>query len=248
MLGTFALCYVGGTSKAGALNAAIAHGMVLGWFVYAGRNISGSHYNPAVTLAVLLTGADPNLGCGNAMMYMLFQWIGGVFAGMMVCYELMSNAAQLDGPGAPALAMGYNWYHGAICETVGTFFLVFTIFGIGVDPKGPKDLLGVMVGGMLTAQVLAIGGITGCAINPTRFFGPVVGTLFIRGWRGGPYQAAGVPEDAHWQNNGSFLIYLFPFLGALIGAFSYKYCFLYEGQDEPEPVEGGMIDVNIEMH
>jgi len=231
MVGTFALCYVGGTSGGGMLGAALAHGFALGFFVYAGANISGAHYNPAVTVALCLTGHHKWL---DGIFYMVSQLVGGIFAGMMVCYMKMNALAQLDGPGGPMMNNPYSWYHGAIVETVGTFFLLFTIFGVAVDKRGEGKLCGVLIGGMLAAQVLAIGGISGCALNPTRFFGPAIGALLVgKGWRGGPYNKLAVPGTDGVVNHfdkqdGSWLIYFFPFLGAMIGAFSYQYCFLEE--------------------
>merc|ERR1712110_164884 len=80
MVGTFALCYVGGLSYGLLVNVALAYGFVLGFFVYAGANISGAHYNPAVTLALLVIGRVKPV---NAIMYIIFQLIGGILAGMM---------------------------------------------------------------------------------------------------------------------------------------------------------------------
>jgi glycerol uptake facilitator-like aquaporin len=156
---------------------------------------------------------------------------------MMVCYVKMNVPRQGDGPGGPSVGLAFSWYQAAIVETVGTFFLVFTIFGVAVDNRGEGKLCGLLIGGMLTAQILAISNISGCALNPTRFFGPLLGALLVgRGFRGGPYNFAGKTSTngsvTYWENNGSWLVYFFPFLGALIGAFTYQYCFL--DNQEPE--------------
>jgi glycerol uptake facilitator-like aquaporin len=242
LLGTFALCYIGGTSGGGTMGAALAHGFALGFFVYAGANISGAHYNPAVTVALAFTG---HCKWVEGLLYMAFQLVGGIFAGMMVCYMKMNVGAQLDGPGGPSVGIAFSWYQAAIVETVGTFFLVFTIFGVAVDNRGEGKLCGLLIGGMLTAQILAISNISGCALNPTRFFGPLIGALLVgRGFRAGPYNpipkitSGGSP--VYWQNDGSWLVYFFPFLGALIGAFSYQYCFL----DNQEPELDGDEDTD----
>jgi glycerol uptake facilitator-like aquaporin len=233
MLGTFALCYIGGTAGGAQLGAALGHGFALGFFVYAGANISGAHYNPAVTVALCFTG---HCKWVEGLLYMAFQLVGGILAGMMVCYMKMNIANEGDGPGAPSVSPRFSWYQAAIVETVGTFFLVFTIFGVAVDNRGEGKLCGLLIGGMLSAQILAISGISGCAINPTRFWGPVLGALLVgKGFRGGPYYENGVTSNGKtvfWENNGSCLIYFFPFLGALIAAFSYQYCFL--DNQEPE--------------
>jgi glycerol uptake facilitator-like aquaporin len=83
-------------------------------------------------------------------------------------------------------------------------------------------------------------------LNPTRFFGPLLGALLVgKGFRGGPYNPVPVPSSTgtkgvYWQNDASWLIYFFPFLGALIGAFSYQYCFL----DNQEPELDGDEDTD----
>jgi glycerol uptake facilitator-like aquaporin len=62
-----------------------------------------------------------------------------------------------------------------VAEIVGTFFLVFVIYGVAVDKRGAfKILAGLPIGLMITVDVLAIGGVSGGAVNPARWFGPAL--------------------------------------------------------------------------
>jgi glycerol uptake facilitator-like aquaporin len=69
-LGVFALCYIGGMSiinNPGLVpNIALAHMLALGIMIYVGAATSGSHFNPAVSLALLFT---KNLGCIDCIFY-----------------------------------------------------------------------------------------------------------------------------------------------------------------------------------
>lgn len=55
-IGTFALCFVGGLAvisapkESGIELIGLAHGFVLAFMIYAGANVSGAHYNPAVSV------------------------------------------------------------------------------------------------------------------------------------------------------------------------------------------------------
>ena len=60
MLGVFALNYIGGATLLNPVQNVVAgplaHGLALGIFIWIGAAVSGANYNPAVTLALMLTG------------------------------------------------------------------------------------------------------------------------------------------------------------------------------------------------
>lgn len=89
-IGTFFLILTIGST--GTLNGSgvippLAIGGILMVMIYAGGPISGGHYNPAVTLAVLLRGGMPKR---NAIPYMLAQVLGGI-AGALAVLEFKHN-------------------------------------------------------------------------------------------------------------------------------------------------------------
>src|ERR1700716_3522561 len=77
----------------------VAIGFVLTVLVYMGGYISGAHYNPAVTLAVLLI---KKIDKGEAMKYMIAQLLGGFIAAGIFYFIHGSNFA-------PSIASGASW-------------------------------------------------------------------------------------------------------------------------------------------
>jgi len=216
LIGTFALCYVGGLSGGTLLNVALAHGLVLGFMIYAGASHSGSNFNPAVSLGLLLTGNMDWLTC---LMYTLFQLLGGVLAGMLV-YWWNKNC------GCPEVSGLVNWLQAVLCELWGTFFLAIAVYGTAVDKRAAKGVFGMCIGGSLTMSVLGIGNYTGCALNPARYFGPMIGAALCGGG---------------WPGAGNFWIYLVgPYGGAAFAMLLYKHVFY----TEPEAV---VFEVEAEL-
>ena len=85
-IGTFALCYIGGMSIALSddderIIPALAHMLALGIMIYVGAATSGGHYNPAVSIALLLTR---NMQCKDFPWYIFAQFLGGFLGGLMV--------------------------------------------------------------------------------------------------------------------------------------------------------------------
>src|SRR5579859_4090934 len=80
-IGAFFLTFVVGVSAlSGSVFTPLAAGATLMVMIYAGGHISGGHYNPAVTLAVLARG---RIGIRDAVGYWIAQAVGGVVAGAL---------------------------------------------------------------------------------------------------------------------------------------------------------------------
>lgn len=187
MLGTFALCYVGGMAvvmadagKVGLSGVALAHGGILAIFVYIGADISGGHYNPAVSLGMFLGAGEPFL---KMMMYAGAQVLGGMLAGSMITFNINEGFLQnlLDGSvlGFPNKSKS-NLFpdRGALLgEFMGTFVLVLTILlacEITKNKPERKGHFALCIGFTLFGAIFAIGNITGCALNPARVLGPLL--------------------------------------------------------------------------
>jgi glycerol uptake facilitator-like aquaporin len=74
--------------------------------------------------------------------------------------------------GTPAVAETVGAGMGAVLEALGTFFLVLAVFGTAVDERAPRGVAPFAIGLTLAAGILALGPITGGALNPARVFGP----------------------------------------------------------------------------
>lgn len=182
-LGTLALCFVGILSIAdprnGLIGVALAHGLTIACFAAAFINVSGAHFNPAVTVAMFLT---KRMGLGSAAAYLLAQtsgaWVGGALA------KATADPFQLrvTGFGVPALGVNVSEFRGLAVEVALTFVLVLVIFMVAVDRRS-KAPPAIFIGLTVTLCILAGAAISGAGINPARWLGSaVVGGGFANSW------------------------------------------------------------------
>src|SRR5437762_11072222 len=92
----------------------IAIGAVLMVMIYMGGNISGAHYNPAVTLAVIIRG---KIGIKDAVIYWVFQF-AGAFIAALICLWITGKSF------AASPAPGVDFLKAVACEFIFTFAFV----------------------------------------------------------------------------------------------------------------------------
>ena len=191
---------------------ALAHGLAIGLMVAAVGAISGGHFNPAVSISMLVTG---EIGVTRAIAYIVAQLLGAtVAAGILTLIFPALGDLGRNNPGVnlgvPALGPEISIVSGLIAEAVMSFFLVFVIFGTAVNPNGPKAIAPLAIGFTITMDIFAGGRITGAAMNPSRAFGPEL-----------------VQQDfTNW-----WIYWVGPIIGGVIAALLYKYVWL--GQRTP---------------
>ena len=109
-------------------------------------SISGAHVNPAVTLALLaLRKIRPN----DAAVYILLQLAGAVAGALMTKFLLIDDLADQQNVGAAAVnlsLLGSN-FAGVVAEGLGTFFLVWAVVAVAVNPRATRDWAGLVIGG-----------------------------------------------------------------------------------------------------
>jgi aquaporin TIP len=175
---TFALVFVGVGAIAmtsrlgivGLVGVALAHGLILATMVSATGAISGGHVNPAVTFGALLGG---RIGVMQAIGHWIAQILGGIAAAAVIGAVLPTGMLGLANFGEPAPAAFVSPQIALVLEFIATFFLVFVVFGTAIDERAPK-VGGLFIGLTLAAAILAIGPVTGAALNPARWFGPAL--------------------------------------------------------------------------
>jgi MIP family channel proteins len=180
LIGTFALVFVGagvgalmndkGIGVSGLITIAFAHGLILAAMIYALGHISGIHINPAVTVAMKVTGKISN---ADFIGYIIAQLIGAALAGYML-RALYNPGIGTGFLGATTLATGVSPKIGLLCETVGTFLFFMVIFGAAVDGRTAGNNVGLAIGLSLTALIMVFGPFTGASFNPARTFGPAL--------------------------------------------------------------------------
>ncbi len=160
--------------KVTVLVTALAFGLSIVAMAYCIGNVSGCHINPAVSLAVYLTGG---MSAKDLGFYVLAQ-IAGAFAGSGLLEAIKGDAA---GFGANSCASPWT---GIVVEVILTFVFVLTILGV-TSKKEFSSCAGIVIG--LTLTFVHILGIpfTGTSVNPARSIAPAVlagGEAFSQIW------------------------------------------------------------------
>jgi MIP family channel proteins len=169
-LGTFVLVFIGGAAvvsaagSGGVVTAAFGHGLVLIGLIYAFATFSGGHFNPAVTLAILVAG---KMDAMRAVVYWAAQFIGAIAASFL-CRAILTSS----GPTIGTLTVDAVWT-AALFEAVVTFIFVSVIFQAAVFGKG-GNLAPIAIGLTLAACIFAAGPFTGASLNPARTLGPAL--------------------------------------------------------------------------
>jgi glycerol uptake facilitator protein len=151
--------------------------------VYCVTQFSGALINPAVTIAVAVTGG---LEWALVPGFIIAQFLGAFVGAVIVWLAYLPHWPETEDAGlklgvfctAPAI---YNTPANVITEIIGTFVLVFGVFGITANADSvPGDVAAVIASGINPLLVglivlgigLSLGGPTGYAINPARDLGP----------------------------------------------------------------------------
>jgi aquaporin Z len=176
-IGTFTLVFIGAAAvmlgaAAGLVGVAFAHGLALAIMITAFGHISGGHFNPAVTLGLLVTRRIAGVLAG---VYWVMQFAGAVVASLLLWWIFPKEAIAPQRLGAPQMNALIGSGAGFALEAILTFFLVIAVFAIAVDERGAfKAVAGLGIGLVLTMDILCGGPLTGAAMNPARAFGPEV--------------------------------------------------------------------------
>jgi len=212
LLGTFALCFIGAgvvctnqwtNGAVGLVGIALAHGTVLAVMISALGHLSGGHFNPAVTIGLLVAG---RISRKRALGYILAQLAGSVVAGYLLLLIFPEAVWRPVHLGTPTLSVQTTAMEGMILEIILTFFLVLTVFGTAVDPKGSWNAIaGFGIGAVLVFDILVGGPLTGAAMNPARTFGPAL-------------------ASGYWSDH--LVYWIGPVVGGILAALLYARVFL----------------------
>jgi glycerol uptake facilitator len=149
----------------------LAFGTIVVATVYALGHVSGNHINPAVTVALAATGKFP---WTRVPAYLAAQ-VTGATVGALAIVGVLGPRAHEVGMGVATFneALGVGYVQGFFAEFVGTFILVFVIFGV-IHTKAAPGFAGVAIGLVVFAAIIPVAPATGAAINPARVVGPMV--------------------------------------------------------------------------
>lgn len=201
------------------ISAGWGMGVVVG--VYAVGTISGGHLNPAVTIGLAAIG---KFAWAKVAGYLAAQLAGAMFGALLVWlaylphWKATPDAASKLGVFCTAPAIRHTAGN-LICEIIGTAALVFGALAIPsksnlAEPGWSTGFGPLLVGLLVFALGLSLGGPTGYAINPARDLGPRLAhaLLPIAGKGGSDWSYAWIPVVG-------------PLAGGLIGAVLYQLLF-----------------------
>lgn len=192
-----------GITMADWLGINVVFGIALAVGIYAFGNVSGAHFNPAVTIALWAVKKFPGKNVGP---YILAQLVGAFIASLLLALCLGMAAVNFN-LGATVPFYNFGYINAIAVEAVGTFILMLAVMAV-VNKRVEPGVAGLIVGLSITASLTVISNVTGGSINPARTFGPYLADTLLGGAN-------------FWYY---FPIYIIgPIIGALIAAFVYNY-------------------------
>merc|ERR550537_1642907 len=184
--------------------------------VFSAGSVSGAHFNPAVSFAVFLSSQRGSrkssqwaLSLTQFCFYVLVQCMGALFAGLTY-YGMTGKTVMLKPVGQ------YTWGSSVVCEFWYLMVLCYVVLNVATTQKQESNQY----------FGLAIGGISGCSLNPAVTFGLMT--------------SAGIGSATHNVVFKHFMAYFFtPFFGAL---FAYGAFYFVRKEDEFPYSDGLKMD------
>lgn len=173
-IGTFALVFCGtgaiiinevsgGTVT--HLGIAITFGLIILGMIYALGDLSGAHFNPAVTIGFTVAGSFP---VKNVVPYILSQSVGALLASCLLKYLFPQNM-HLGATLPSGTDLQSFWL-----EIVLTYFLMFVIIRVATGSKGTGIMAGIAIGSIVGLEAAFAGPICGASMNPARSLAPAI--------------------------------------------------------------------------
>ncbi|MBO0703364.1 MAG: aquaporin [Acidimicrobiaceae bacterium] len=196
MLGTFIFVFSGTATALGidklhpsptftpeadiAVSLAFAFGVVAAVYVFA--EVSGAHINPAVTIALLITGEFPPL---MAVPYIAAQFVGGILAALANWLIFGNTLRQALLLGSTHPGVGVGWGQALFTEFVITAILMMVVMATAIYKRSPGGgvTAGLGIGLWVGAAIFLALPVSGGSLNPARTIGPdIVSGQFPYWW------------------------------------------------------------------
>ncbi len=155
-IGTFFLVFTIGLAVQSGGPAPLIIGSALMIMVYAGGHISGAHYNPAVTLAILIR---KRIAMADVLPYMIAQVAGAIVAGFAVKYFISEEIIAAMKP--------VNTTKALLAEFLGTFALAYVVLNVATARDNANNsFYGLAIGFTVMVMAFSLGSYSGGAFNP----------------------------------------------------------------------------------
>jgi glycerol uptake facilitator protein len=220
-------------SYSGTLQTAALWGTAVALAIYITRQFSSAHFNPAITLAMVIIGQTP---AKRILPYVLAQLLGsfaasfivyGLFAPQIARFEQNSQIVRGEPSSAISSQIFSEYYnvlgsveitmlHACAAEIIGTFMLVLMILCLtdkANKNRPPESVSPLVIGLTVTSAICLIAPITDSCFNPVRDFAPRM-TAAIFGWG-----SIAMPDNT----GGFFWVYILsPLIGAALSGCLFK--------------------------
>jgi len=174
LLGTFTIVFAGcgaiviNQESGGVIThvgIAFTFGLVVMAMIYSFGNVSGAHFNPAVSIAFTLAGS---FKVKELLPYILSQLAGAVLASLLLRFLFPANAFL-----GATLPKGSE-LQSLVLETVLTFFLMLVILQVSRGSKEQGMFAGLAIGSVVLLEAMFAGPVCGASMNPARSIGPAI--------------------------------------------------------------------------
>jgi MIP family channel proteins len=203
-LGTFGLVFAGcgaimidtlSHGQVTHVGVGLVFGLIITVMIYTFGHVSGAHFNPAVTLAFVLTRHFP---VQRLIGYWTAQMVGAIFAAS--CLRLLFGDVVFLGATLPA-GSGGIWQSFGL-EILLTFFLMVVIMAMATDTRAVGQAAALAIGAMVGLEAVFAGPICGASMNPARSLGPAL---------------------VSWTWTAQWIYIVGPMIGAAAGAYVYRW-------------------------
>ena len=174
MFGTFGLVFAGtgaviiNQASSGAIThvgIALTFGLIVLTMIYTFGDISGAHFNPAVTIGFWAARRLPGR---EVAPYIGSQCVGALLASGVL--RFLFPETKLLGATMPAGSEMQSF----VLETVLTFFLMLTILNVSTGAKEKGITAGIAVGAIIALEAMFAGPVSGASMNPARSLAPAL--------------------------------------------------------------------------
>ncbi|TSE08806.1 MULTISPECIES: MIP/aquaporin family protein [Aquimarina] len=171
---------------------AITWGLIVMAMIYAFGEISGAHFNPAVTIAFAYA---KKFEWKKVPKYIIAQCIGAIIASSILAF-LFPESEFLGGT-LPKI----DDFRAFILELLLTYFLMVVIINVSTGSKETGTMAGMAIGGVVLLEAMFAGPITNASMNPARSLAPAL-------------------LSGHWEHQ--WLYFIAPVFGALLAVLTCK--------------------------
>ncbi|WP_299683277.1 MIP/aquaporin family protein [uncultured Tenacibaculum sp.] len=173
-VGTFALIFCGTgamtinevtNGSIGHVGIAITWGLIVMAMIYAFGEISGAHFNPAVSISFAYAKKFP---WKEVPKYILAQILGALVASLLLLFLFPDS--EFYGATIPST----DAMRAFVLELLLTFFLMVTIINVSTGSKEVGVMAGIAIGGVVLLEAMFAGPITKASMNPVRSIAPAL--------------------------------------------------------------------------